>query len=180
MIHNFFMLDYKILVWLIEDFSFPCVLFPGWFTSLLWINAVHPCNRYMEYRLHLCWGSNRKASISWKKCCSSARSNYRSSWNTVSGYHFTGREINSTCTILFYANSKLYLFTSNFDVNFLNCSQVRNEKARRYLTNMRKKQPIPFEQKFPNADPLALRLLEKLLAFDPKDRPTAKEVCLAR
>ncbi|PIN05460.1 Mitogen-activated protein kinase [Handroanthus impetiginosus] len=54
-------------------------------------------------------------------------------------------------------------------------SRVRNEKARRYLTSMRKKQPVPFSQKFPNADPLALRLLEKLLAFDPKDRPTAEE-----
>ncbi|XP_017606827.1 mitogen-activated protein kinase 20 [Gossypium arboreum] len=54
-------------------------------------------------------------------------------------------------------------------------SRVRNEKARRYLTSMRKKQPIPFEQKFPNADPLALRLLQRLLAFDPKDRPTAEE-----
>lgn len=45
---------------------------------------------------------------------------------------------------------------------------------------MRKKQPIPFEQKFPNADPLGLRLLEKLLAFDPKDRPTAEEVSLVK
>ncbi|CAA0808667.1 Mitogen-activated protein kinase 20 [Striga hermonthica] len=54
-------------------------------------------------------------------------------------------------------------------------SRVRNEKARRYLTSMRKKQPIPFSQKFTNADPLALRLMEKLLAFDPKDRPTAEE-----
>ncbi|KAA3470055.1 mitogen-activated protein kinase 20-like [Gossypium australe] len=54
-------------------------------------------------------------------------------------------------------------------------SRVRNEKARRYLTSMRKKQPIPFEQKFPNADPLALRLLQRLLAFDPKDQPTAEE-----
>ncbi|RWV91938.1 hypothetical protein GW17_00045733 [Ensete ventricosum] len=42
---------------------------------------------------------------------------------------------------------------------------------------MRKKQPVPFAQKFPNADPLALKLLERLLAFDPKDRPTAEEVC---
>lgn len=42
---------------------------------------------------------------------------------------------------------------------------------------MRKKQPVSLSQKFPNADPLALRLLEKLLAFDPKDRPTAEEVC---
>ncbi|KAG6589297.1 Mitogen-activated protein kinase 20, partial [Cucurbita argyrosperma subsp. sororia] len=54
-------------------------------------------------------------------------------------------------------------------------SRVRNEKARRYLASMRKKQPIPFSQKFPNADPLALQLLQRLLAFDPKDRPTAEE-----
>lgn len=54
-------------------------------------------------------------------------------------------------------------------------SRVRNEKARRYLTTMRKKQPVPLAQKFPNADPLALRLLQRLLAFDPKDRPTAEE-----
>uniref|UniRef100_A0A0C9SA11 mitogen-activated protein kinase n=1 Tax=Wollemia nobilis TaxID=56998 RepID=A0A0C9SA11_9CONI len=54
-------------------------------------------------------------------------------------------------------------------------SRIRNEKARRYLSSMRRKQPIPFSQKFPNADPLALRLLERLLAFDPKDRPTAEE-----
>ncbi|MBA0651915.1 hypothetical protein Goklo_019209 [Gossypium klotzschianum] len=54
-------------------------------------------------------------------------------------------------------------------------SRIRNEKARRYLSSMRKKQPIPFSQKFPNVDHLALRLLERLLAFDPKDRPTAEE-----
>ncbi|KAK9150803.1 hypothetical protein Syun_009112 [Stephania yunnanensis] len=57
-------------------------------------------------------------------------------------------------------------------------SRVRNEKARRYLTSMRKKQPVAFSQKFPNADPLALKLLERLLAFDPKDRPTAEEVLI--
>ncbi|KAH9608573.1 hypothetical protein KSS87_017246 [Heliosperma pusillum] len=57
---------------------------------------------------------------------------------------------------------------------------VRNEKARKYLTDMRKKQPVPFSQKFPNADPLALRLLQKLLAFDPKDRPTAEEALTDR
>ncbi|XP_061359509.1 mitogen-activated protein kinase 9-like isoform X2 [Gastrolobium bilobum] len=54
-------------------------------------------------------------------------------------------------------------------------ARIRNEKARRYLSSMRKKQPVPFSQKFPNADPLALHLLERLLAFDPKDRPTAEE-----
>ncbi|KAM5569236.1 hypothetical protein ABKV19_016642 [Rosa sericea] len=54
-------------------------------------------------------------------------------------------------------------------------ARVRNEKARRYLSSMRKKRQIPFSQKFPNADPLALRLLERMLAFEPKDRPTAEE-----
>ncbi|XP_047315977.1 mitogen-activated protein kinase 9-like [Impatiens glandulifera] len=54
-------------------------------------------------------------------------------------------------------------------------ARIRNEKARRYLNNMRKKQRVPFSQKFPHADPLALRLLERILAFDPKDRPTAEE-----
>lgn len=43
---------------------------------------------------------------------------------------------------------------------------------------MRRKQPVPFSQKFPKADPLALRLLERLLSFDPKDRPSAAEVVM--
>ncbi|CAN6481930.1 unnamed protein product [Victoria cruziana] len=54
-------------------------------------------------------------------------------------------------------------------------ARVRNEKARRYLGSMRRKKPVPFTQKFPNVDPLALRLLERMLAFEPKDRPTAEE-----
>lgn len=54
--------------------------------------------------------------------------------------------------------------------------QIRNEKARRYLNSMSKKPPTPFSQKIPNADPLALHLLERMLAFDPKDRPSAEEI----
>ncbi|KAE8655271.1 Mitogen-activated protein kinase 14 [Hibiscus syriacus] len=53
--------------------------------------------------------------------------------------------------------------------------KIRNEKARRYLSSMRKKPPVSFSQKFPNVDPGALRLLDRLLAFDPKDHPTAEE-----
>jgi serine/threonine protein kinase len=52
---------------------------------------------------------------------------------------------------------------------------VKNEKARRFLQAMRKKAPIPFEQHFPRADPRALALLKRLIAFDPLDRPTAEE-----
>lgn len=54
-------------------------------------------------------------------------------------------------------------------------AKVRNEKARRFLQNMRKKNGIPFEQHFPNAEPAALLLLKRLLAFDPAERPTAEE-----
>lgn len=54
-------------------------------------------------------------------------------------------------------------------------SRIRNEKAKRYLSTMRRKKAIPFSQKFPNVDPLALRLLERMLAFEAKDRPSAEE-----
>ncbi|ONI31701.1 hypothetical protein PRUPE_1G325700 [Prunus persica] len=54
-------------------------------------------------------------------------------------------------------------------------SRIRNEKARRYLSSMKKKKSVPLSQKIPNADPLALRLLERLLAFDPRDRLSAEE-----
>ncbi|KAE8703341.1 Mitogen-activated protein kinase 18 [Hibiscus syriacus] len=54
-------------------------------------------------------------------------------------------------------------------------SGVRNDKARKYLMEMHKKHPVPFSKKFPNADPLAVRLLQRLLAFDPKYRPTPEQ-----
>ncbi|OMO60605.1 hypothetical protein CCACVL1_24014 [Corchorus capsularis] len=54
-------------------------------------------------------------------------------------------------------------------------ARIRNEKARNYLNSMRKKKPIPFSKKFPNVDPLALNLLQRLIAFDPNDRPSAEE-----
>lgn len=59
--------------------------------------------------------------------------------------------------------------------SFETIAGVRNDNARKYLMGMRKKPPVPFEQKFPDADPSALRLLQRLLAFDPKNRPTAEE-----
>ncbi|XP_051122228.1 mitogen-activated protein kinase 17-like isoform X2 [Andrographis paniculata] len=54
-------------------------------------------------------------------------------------------------------------------------SRIRNEKARRYLGSMRKKPPVSLSQRFPHIDPMALRLLQRLIAFDPKDRPSAEE-----
>jgi hypothetical protein len=44
---------------------------------------------------------------------------------------------------------------------------------------MRKKPKVPLTKKFPGIDPMALHLLERLLAFDPKDRPSAEEVGMA-
>lgn len=40
---------------------------------------------------------------------------------------------------------------------------------------MRRKAGYPFEQYFPKADPNALNILKRLLAFDPSDRPTAEQ-----
>ncbi|KAL1815825.1 hypothetical protein ACET3Z_018399 [Daucus carota] len=54
-------------------------------------------------------------------------------------------------------------------------SGISSDRARKYLREMRIKSPVPFAVKFPNSDPLALQLLQKLLAFDPKDRPTAEQ-----
>ena len=54
--------------------------------------------------------------------------------------------------------------------------QVRNEKARRFLLNMRKKPGVNFTTYFPRADPGAVTLLRRMLSFDPADRPTS-EVC---
>ncbi|PHT33320.1 Mitogen-activated protein kinase 17, partial [Capsicum baccatum] len=54
-------------------------------------------------------------------------------------------------------------------------SRIKNDKARRFLSSMMEKAPTPFSQKFPSIDPLALNLLECLIAFDPKDRPSAEE-----
>ena len=53
-------------------------------------------------------------------------------------------------------------------------AKVRNEKARRFLANMRIKPKIPFRHGFEKR-PASLKLLEKLLAFDPEERPTAEE-----
>lgn len=47
-------------------------------------------------------------------------------------------------------------------------AKVRNEKARRFLLNMRKKPGASFEAYFPKADKGALKLLRRLLAFDPR------------
>ena len=58
--------------------------------------------------------------------------------------------------------------------NFLSL-QVRNEKARKFLINMRKKPGVRFDQYFPKADKGALRLLKKMLSFDPIERPSSDE-----
>lgn len=87
--------------------------------------------------------------------------------------------LNEPNRYLLIGNEQNFLSTM-LDVSVLDShlclEQVRNEKARRYLSSMRKKPRVPLLQKFPSADPLATSLLERLLAFDPKDRPTAEQV----
>lgn len=57
-------------------------------------------------------------------------------------------------------------------------NKVRNDKARRFLQQMRPKPAQSFAARFPNANPAGVKLLERLLAFDPTKRPTADEALL--
>lgn len=139
----------------------------------------------MEHWVHLCWAFNWEASFPWEERCPSARHHDWSVGNSISRSHCQGLiAIKLRLVWLWWLYVQCHavslpglgiLFT---ELLILHC-QVRNEKARRYLSSMRKKKPIPFSQKFPNANPLALRLLERMLAFEPKDRPTAEEVIIS-
>eukprot|EP00199_Chlamydomonas_sp_CCMP681_P000270 CAMPEP_0119117036 /NCGR_PEP_ID=MMETSP1180-20130426/52619_1 /TAXON_ID=3052 ORGANISM="Chlamydomonas cf sp, Strain CCMP681" /NCGR_SAMPLE_ID=MMETSP1180 /ASSEMBLY_ACC=CAM_ASM_000741 /LENGTH=551 /DNA_ID=CAMNT_0007106251 /DNA_START=246 /DNA_END=1901 /DNA_ORIENTATION=- len=53
--------------------------------------------------------------------------------------------------------------------------RIGNPKARAFLAALPQKPPRPFAFKFPNAAPAALALLQRLVSFDPADRPTAAE-----
>lgn len=54
-------------------------------------------------------------------------------------------------------------------------NRIGNEKARAFLQAMPPKAPKPFAHNFTNASAPALALLQRLLAFDPADRPSAAE-----
>ena len=49
------------------------------------------------------------------------------------------------------------------------------EKLPKMFRNLPIREKVPFKIKYPDANPLACDFLESLLAFDPKDRPTAAE-----
>eukprot|EP00698_Gefionella_okellyi_P006885 TRINITY_DN1663_c0_g1_i2.p1 TRINITY_DN1663_c0_g1~~TRINITY_DN1663_c0_g1_i2.p1 ORF type:complete len:390 (+),score=74.59 TRINITY_DN1663_c0_g1_i2:132-1301(+) len=53
--------------------------------------------------------------------------------------------------------------------------QVTQEKARKYLRSLPFKPKIPFARMYPQANPLALDLLEKMLTFNPKKRITMEQ-----
>jgi serine/threonine protein kinase len=54
-------------------------------------------------------------------------------------------------------------------------SAIPKEKSRKFLRSLPKKQAKSFETLFPQANPLALDLLRKLMVFDPKHRITVEE-----
>ena len=138
--------------------------------------AVLACNRYLEYWLYLCRGIDGKTTFPWQKCCTSVGFDHRSFGYTLHGNHFWGMYSTDFSCPHGLAQDKNGSTQSGPLIRGL-MIQVRNDKASKYLMDMRKRDPIPFSQKFPTVDQLALRLLERLLAFDPKDRPTAEEVC---
>eukprot|EP00735_Rhodelphis_limneticus_P012561 TRINITY_DN5854_c0_g1::TRINITY_DN5854_c0_g1_i1::g.24392::m.24392 TRINITY_DN5854_c0_g1::TRINITY_DN5854_c0_g1_i1::g.24392 ORF type:complete len:391 (+),score=80.20,sp/P42525/ERK1_DICDI/56.85/4e-156,Pkinase/PF00069.20/1.7e-79,Pkinase_Tyr/PF07714.12/5.2e-36,Kdo/PF06293.9/5.9e-05,APH/PF01636.18/2.2e+03,APH/PF01636.18/0.0098,Kinase-like/PF14531.1/4.4e+02,Kinase-like/PF14531.1/0.15,Seadorna_VP7/PF07387.6/0.048 TRINITY_DN5854_c0_g1_i1:24-1175(+) len=52
---------------------------------------------------------------------------------------------------------------------------ITNEKARAHVKNLPRRQKVPYEKLYPNANKLALDLIEKMLQFDPYKRITAEE-----
>ncbi|KLO19068.1 kinase-like protein [Schizopora paradoxa] len=54
-------------------------------------------------------------------------------------------------------------------------NRIHSDKARAYVKSLAFRKPVPYKELMPSADPLALDLLEKLLAFDPVDRITVPE-----
>lgn len=53
--------------------------------------------------------------------------------------------------------------------------QMASPRALEYINSLPRRAPIPFEKLYPDANPLALDLLRRLLAFDPADRITCDE-----
>ena len=52
---------------------------------------------------------------------------------------------------------------------------IESEKARRYIASLPFKPPIPPERIFPNANPEAIQLLQRMLIFHPGKRITVEE-----
>lgn len=53
--------------------------------------------------------------------------------------------------------------------------RVASPRAQQYIRSLQYKPGVPFEQLFPDANPQALDLLRKLLAFDPSQRISCKD-----
>ncbi|EIW68994.1 CMGC/MAPK/P38 protein kinase [Tremella mesenterica] len=52
---------------------------------------------------------------------------------------------------------------------------IASENTLRFVQSLPKREKVPFSSKFPNADPISLDLLEKMLVFDPRTRVSAAD-----
>ncbi|KAJ3190103.1 MAPK protein hog1 [Gaertneriomyces sp. JEL0708] len=52
---------------------------------------------------------------------------------------------------------------------------ICSENTLRFVQSLPKREKIPFSQRFPTADPLAVDILEKMLVFDPQKRINAEQ-----
>ena len=147
-------------------------LSPSTWPFFIFLTAVYSSHWYLEHWMHLCRDSIRKTSFPWKKCGSPVGSNHRPTWYSTSRCYFTGR-----LPLLF----PLWLCeSSRYTVLFIPLRwwnykwEMRKQGSIIWL--WRRSHPCSFLRNFPNRDPLALHLLEKVIAFYPKDCPFVEEV----
>ena len=79
-------------------------------------------------------------------------------------------------------SSNVAIHTCDYCNNSITCCCLRgavtsilNDKARCYLASLPFRPKIPFTRVYPQADPKALDLLEKMLTFNPNKRITVTE-----
>lgn len=70
----------------------------------------------------------------------------------------------------FRSITELMGFPSDSDLGY-----VRSENAKKYLEQLPRFPRVPLAEKFPNLPPLAVDIVEKMLAYDPSKRITAEE-----
>lgn len=143
------MLSFKRYGTAIDVWSIGCIL-----AELL---GGKPIFKGKEYAFLLAWLPRKLAKSELSQLCGSAEPDTQSTGNTGRKDYAADRERKGTCT--------------QFKAMSVTADRV-SPQAQAYIRSLPFKPKTKMADHYPNADPLAIDLLEKMLAFDPSDRIT--------